>query len=110
MLMQTTKANPTIRKGDMVQIIAGREKGKTGKVLRVVRDSNRIVVEKLNVVKRHSRPTQKNPQGGIVEKEAPLSYSNVLLLCPKCNRGVRVARKVEGDKKIRVCKKCGGTL
>lgn len=108
--MQTVKVNPTIRKGDMVQIIAGREKGKTGKVLKVLRDANRIVVEKLNVVKRHTRPSQKNPQGGIVEKEASLAYSNVLLLCPKCNRGVRVARKIEGGKKIRSCKKCSGTL
>src|SRR4051812_47298255 len=108
--MQTMRTNPSIRKGDMVQIIAGREKGKTGKVLRVVRDSNRIVVEKLNLVKRHSRPTQGAPQGGIFEKEAPLSFSNVLLLCPKCNRGVRVSRKVEGNKKVRVCKKCGGTV
>lgn len=110
MAMQTTRANPTIRKGDMVQIMAGREKGKTGKVLKVIRDSNRIVVEKLNLVKRHTRPSQANPQGGIVEKEAALAYANVLLLCPKCNRGVRVARKVQGDKKVRTCKKCDGTL
>jgi large subunit ribosomal protein L24 len=108
--MQTIQGNPVIKKGDMVQIIAGREKGKTGKVLRVVRSNNRIVVEKLNLVKRHTKPTQGNPQGGILEKEGSLSYSNVLLLCPKCNKGVRVARKVEGDKKLRVCKKCGETV
>lgn len=110
MEMQTTSIKPVIKKGDMVQIIAGREKGKTGKVLRVLPDVSRIVVEKLNIVKRHSRPTQKNPQGGIVEKEAALHYSNVLLLCPKCNRGVRVGRKVTGDKKLRVCKQCGEAI
>lgn len=108
--METIKANLAICKGDMVQIIAGKEKGKTGKVLRVFPDGGRIVVEKLNLIKRHTRPTQKNPQGGILEKEAPLSYSNVLLLCAKCNRGVRVSRKTENGKKLRVCKKCGGTI
>lgn len=110
MTNQNILKNPVIRKGDMVQIIAGREKGKTGKVVRVLRDSHRVVVEKLNLIKRHSKPTQKAPQGGIIEKEAPMSYSNVLLLCPKCNTGVRANRKVEGDKKVRVCKKCGGTI
>ena len=104
--MKTTIGNPVIRKGDMIQIIAGREKGKTGKVLKVLRDSNRVIVEKLNLVKRHTKPTQKNPQGGILEKEGSLSYSNVLLLCPKCNRGVRVGRKISGEKKLRICKKC----
>lgn len=108
--MQSELNKPSIRKGDMVQIIGGREKGKTGKVLKVIRDKNRVVVEKLNIFKRHTKPTQKSPQGGIVEKEGSIHYSNVLLLCPKCNTGVRVGRKVEGDKKLRVCKKCGETV
>lgn len=108
--MQTIQIKPLIRKGDMVQISAGKEKGKTGKVLRVLRDQNRIVVEKLNMIKRHTRPSQKNPQGGIVEKEGSLNYSNVLLLCPKCNRGVRAGRKLDGDKKVRICKKCGESI
>lgn len=96
-----------LKKGDMVQIIGGREKGKTGKVLRVLREKNRLFVEKLNMVKRNTRPTQANPQGGILEKEASLHASNVLLLCPKCNKGVRVGRKLVDGKKVRVCKKCG---
>lgn len=105
--MQTVKYVPTtIKKGDMVQIIAGRERGKTGKVARILRLKDRLVVEGLNMVKRHTKPSQKNPQGGIIEKESPLHYSNVLLLCPKCNRGVRVAVSTKGDKKIRSCKKC----
>lgn len=107
--MQTIN-NAAIRKGDTVQIIAGREKGKTGKVLRVLPDCGRIVIEKLNVVKRHTKPNQKSPQGGIVDKEQPLSYSNVLLLCPKCNKGVRTGRKLSGEKKLRICKKCGGEI
>ncbi len=109
--MQTIKFEPTlVKKGDMVQIIAGKEKGKTGKVMRVLRCKSRIIIENLNLVKRHTKPNQKNPQGGIIQKEASLNYSNVLLLCPKCSRGVRVGVKVEGDKKIRVCKKCSGTI
>lgn len=106
--MQTqVSAVPAIKKGDMVQIIAGREKGKTGKVLRVSREDSRILIEKLNLVKRNTKPTQKSPQGGVLEKEAPLHVSNVLLLCPKCNKGVRFGAKINGNKKTRACKKCG---
>lgn len=105
--MHTSVNVPAIKKGDMVQIIAGREKGKTGKVLRVIREESRVLIEKLNLVKRNTKPTQKSPQGGIVEKETPLHVSNVLLLCPKCNKGVRFGAKISGDKKTRACKKCG---
>ena len=108
--MQTIQTAPSIRKGDTVQIITGREKGKTGKILMVQRANNRVVIEKLNLVKRHTKPTQKSPQGGIVEKEGSISYSNVLLLCPKCNRGVRTGVKFQGDKKLRICKKCGESI
>ena len=107
---QTVKSNPSIKKGDMVQVIAGRDKGKTGKVLSVFPDAQRVTLEKMNIVKRNTKPTQKSPQGGIVEKEASLSYSNVLLLCPKCNKGVRTGRKLSGTKKLRICKKCGETI
>ena len=109
----------SIRKNDRIQIVAGREKGKSGKVLRVDPKNNRILVEKLNMVKRHVKPSKKNPQGGILEKEAPIHYSNVLLFCPKCNDGVRHGRKwVDSvskkkkaqSKKIRYCKKCNESL
>jgi len=109
----------SIRTNDQVEVIAGREKGKTGKVVSVDSKSGRVTVEKVNMVKRHVKPSQKNPQGGIVEKELPLNYSNVLLFCPKCNRGVRHGKKsvtvgaAKGDKqdgrnvkKVRVCKRC----
>jgi large subunit ribosomal protein L24 len=97
-----------IRKNDMVQVIAGKEKGKTGKVLKVLTKKNRVVVEKVNFVKRHTRPSGKTRQGGILQKEAPIHISNLLLVCPKCNRGVRMGKRVlEDGKKGLVCKKCG---
>ncbi len=95
-----------IKKNDMVKIIAGREKGKTGKVLSVTKEKGRILIEKVNLVKRHQKPDATG-KGGIVEKEAPLQVSNVMLVCSKCNTGVRVGHKVlEDGKKVRVCKKC----
>lgn len=112
----------SIRKNDEVEVISGREKGKVGKVLHVDQKSGRITVEKVNMVKRHMKPSAKQPQGGIVEKELPLHYSNVLLVCPSCKRGVRhgkVAKEMKGAKdggagsesgknlkKVRVCKRC----
>ncbi len=101
----------SLKKNDQVEVIAGREKGKTGKILKVDLKAGRVTVEKTNMVKRHTRPTQQSA-GGIVEKELPLHYSNVLLLCPKCNRGVRHGIKLasNNEKKIRVCKRCGESL
>lgn len=107
-MLETTKL--TIRKNDMVQVISGRDKGKTGKVLSVDAKNAKVVVEKLNLVKRHVRPTQDSPQGGVMEKEAPIHYSNVLLFCAKCDKGVRHGIQVVESKgkqsKVRVCKKC----
>lgn len=95
-----------VRKKDVVQVMSGKEKGKTGKILRVSQKHGRVVIEKLNLVKRHSKPTGKDA-GGIVEKEAPLYASNVLLFCDKCGRGVRTVRKaLENGKKVRFCTKC----
>jgi len=95
-----------IKKNDMVKVIAGREKGKTGKVLSVTKEKGRVLIEKVNLVKRHQKPDATG-KGGIVEKEAPLRVSNVMLVCSKCNTGVRVGHKVlEDGKKVRVCKKC----
>ncbi len=95
-----------LKKGDMVKVIAGREKDKTGKILKTIADKDRVVVEKVNIVKRHRKPDAKG-KGGIVEKEAPLHVSNVMYLCGKCNAGVRVGHKILDDgKKARVCSKC----
>lgn len=100
-----------VKKDDMVKIIAGKEKGKTGKVLRVFPAKSRVVVEGLNVIKRHTRPSQINPEGGIVEKEAPLSISNVMLVCGSCSEPARTGmRKLEDGSKARYCKKCDASV
>ena len=95
-----------IKRGDTVVVTTGREKKKTGKVLGVIEGGKRVLVEKLNIVKKNSKPTQASPHGGIIEKEAPLAISNVMLFCTHCNKGVRTGTKVIKDKKIRFCKKC----
>ncbi len=107
--MQTIKYK--IKKNDQIMIIKGKEKGKTGKVIKVDLLKGRVLIEKLNMVKRHAKPSQKHKQGGIIEKEAPLAVSNVMLICDKCKGPVRVGRKVLDDgKKVRYCKKCGEVL
>ena len=100
-----------IRKNDTVQVITGKFKGKTGRVSVVLASEGRAWVEKLNMVKRHQRPTQKLPQGGIVEKEAPFRLSNLLIFCAKCAKGVRAGVKMAKDgQKKRICRKCGESL
>jgi len=97
-----------VKKDDQVIVIAGKEKGKTGKILRVITKKERVLVEKVNFVKRHTRPSSQTRQGGILEKEAPIHASNVMIICTKCNLPVRVGRKLlEDGKKVRYCKKCG---
>jgi large subunit ribosomal protein L24 len=97
-----------VKKGDTVEVIAGRQRGKRGKVLKVVPKHGRLIVEGVNVVKRHSKPTQKLPQGGIVEKEAPVYSSRVMLVCPRCGKASRVGHGYLADgAKVRVCKRCG---
>ncbi len=96
-----------IRKEDTVYVIAGREKGKKGRVLLVDKEKKRVLVERVNVIKKHMKPNKKYAQGGIIEKEAPISLSNVMLLCPKCSKPARIGSTLlEGGKKHRVCKKC----
>lgn len=99
-----------IRKGDTVIVKAGRERNKTGKIIGVIEGGKRVLIEKLNIVKKNSKPTQASPQGGIVEKEAPIAYSNVMLFCTHCNKGVRTGAKFIKDKKVRYCKKCEKTI
>lgn len=96
-----------VRKGDTVYILTGKDAGKRGKVLQALPSRRKVVVEGVNVVKRHSRPTKALPQGGIVEKEAPIDSSNVMLVCTKCNKPTRVAKKLVDDKYYRACKRCG---
>lgn len=97
-----------IKKNDTVMVIAGKEKGKSGKVLRILTKKDRAIVEKLNMVKRHMRPGAHSRQGGIVEKEAPIHISNLMLICSKCTDPTRVGYKILDDgRKARFCKKCG---
>ncbi|HON58721.1 MAG TPA: 50S ribosomal protein L24 [Smithella sp.] len=99
-----------LKKGDTVKVLSGKDKGKTGKILRVIPEKDRVIVEKINLIKKHKRPDQK-VKGGILEKEAPLHVSKVGLLCNKCNKAVRVRSKVMDDgKKVRVCSKCNDVI
>lgn len=103
--MAATKIH--VKKDDMVMVIAGKEKGKTGRVLNVFADKGRVTVENLNVVKRHTRPTQANPEGGIVEKEGALAISNLMIVCAACSKPARTGIRVLDDgTKARFCKKC----
>ncbi|WP_020676886.1 50S ribosomal protein L24 [Geopsychrobacter electrodiphilus] len=96
-----------VKKGDMVKVISGKEKSKTGKVLLLFPTKGRLVVEGLNVIKRHTRPTQLRPEGGIVEKEAAINISNVMLICPSCSEASRTGmRAIEDGSRVRYCKKC----
>ena len=97
-----------LKKGDVVVVTKGKDKGKTGKILMILPEKNRVIVEKINFVKEFIRPDRsKNIQGGIMEKEAPLSAANVMIFCSDCGRGVRVRKKVlEDGSHIRVCNKC----
>ena len=99
-----------IQRNDQVEVIAGSDRGKRGRVLRVLPDENRILVEHVRMIKKNVRPNpQRNIKGGIAEQEAPIHLSNVALVCPSCGP-TRVGHKFEGDTKVRVCKKCGQTL
>ncbi len=92
-------------------VLAGKDRGKKGKVLRVLPEKQRVIVEGVNVVKRHQRPTRQVMQGGIIEKEAPVHLSNVMLVCPRCNTPTRTARRIlESGRKVRACKRCGEVI
>ncbi len=95
-----------VKKGDTVEVVQGKEAGKRGKVLRVLAAEERVVVERVNFIKRHVRPSKKTPQGGVIEREASMHISNVKLVCPSCSQAVRVGVRMEGEEKIRYCKKC----
>ncbi len=97
-----------IKKNDTVLVVSGDEKGKKGRVLSFEPEKNRLVVEGLNIIKKHMKPSKKYSQGGIIEKEAPLDRSNVMLVCPKCGKPTRIGNSIlENGKKIRSCKQCG---
>lgn len=97
----------TIRKGDRVKVIAGKDKGKEGKVLRSMPEKERVVVENVHMIKKHTRPSQKNTQGGIIEMEGTIHVSNVMLVCPNCSQPTRTSRRRDDGVRVRVCKACG---
>jgi large subunit ribosomal protein L24 len=108
--MATATAKFDIRRNDTVKIISGRDKGKQGRVLRVIPDKGRVLVEHVSMTKKHVRPNpQKNIKGGIADQEMPVAISNVMLVCPQCGP-TRVGHQLQGEKNVRVCKKCGSTL
>ncbi len=100
----------TIKTGDSVLVITGKDKGKQGKVLEVLPESNRVVVDGVNVVKRHQKPRSQQDKGGIISKVAPIDASNVMVVCPSCGKPSRVAHSEVNGKKVRVCKKCKTSL
>ena len=97
----------SIKKNDTIVVLSGKEKNKRGRVLSVYPLKEQVLVEKVNVIKRHMKPSKKYAQGGIIEREAPLHISNIMLLCPKCNKPTRVGNTMlQTGKKVRVCRKC----
>ena len=99
-----------IRKGDTVEVLAGKDKGKRGEVVRVNLKKEAVIVSGVNIVKKAMKKRSQQDQGGIAEVEAPLNISNVGIVCKKCGKPVRIGYKIDGDKKVRVCRKCGDIL
>ena len=101
-----------IRRNDNVVVITGKDRGKRGRVLKVVPEKNRLVVEGVNIIKRHTKPNpQRQIKGGVVEREAALHASNVQIVCPECGKPTRLGKKILGDgRKVRVCRKCEGVV
>ena len=101
----------SIRKDDTVVVLSGKDKGKQGKVLKTEPKSGKVIVEKVNMVSRHTKPRRQGEEGGILQKEAPIYACKVMRVCPKCNKPTRSAHKVLADgKKVRICKKCGAEI
>ncbi|MEA4854361.1 MAG: 50S ribosomal protein L24 [Christensenella sp.] len=99
-----------VKKGDTAVVISGKDKGKEAKVLRVFPKEDRVILEKVNVLTKHKKPKNQTTPGGIIKQEGPISASNVMVVCPKCNKATRVGHEMKDGKKIRVCKKCGAAL
>ena len=100
-----------IRKGDRVRVIAGKDKGKEGLVSRALPDADKVIVEGVNLAKRHQKPSRGNPQGGIIDKDMPIHISNVAIICGSCGKPSRIGQRFEPDgTKVRTCRKCGSDL
>ena len=99
-----------VKKGDTVVVLSGKDKGKQGKVISAFPKNAKVIVEDVNKVKRHTKPSVKSPQGGIIQKEMPLDVCKVQVICPACNKPTRIAHKIVDGKNSRVCKKCGEVI
>ncbi len=100
-----------IKKGDRVEVLTGKDRGKRGEVMRAMPDQGKVIVDGVNVAKKHQRPTKATMQGGIIDKDMPIPVANVAIVCPACGKRTRVGFKIDGDgTKVRVCKKCGGEM
>jgi len=100
-----------LKKNDQVEVIAGKDKGRVGKILKVLPESSKAIVERVNIIKRHTKPKEMNQQGQIIEKEAAIHVSNLQLICPECTKTGRVGKKILDDgTKVRICKSCGGAI
>lgn len=106
--MSLNKMN--IKKGDTVVVLSGKDKGKQGKIVQSLPKKGKVVIEGVNKVKRHTKPNQKAPQGGIIVKEAPMNACKAMLVCPACGKPTRIAKKEVNGKRVRVCKKCGEVI
>lgn len=109
MALVSTQHKFKIKHDDNVEVIAGKDKGKRGRVLKILRDKNRVLVEGANIIKKTQKRRSQQDMGGIIEIEAPLHASNVMIVCKKCGP-TRIGYKIEGEKKVRVCRKCGDAL
>ena len=99
-----------IKKGDTVKVLSGNDKGKTGEVLEIIPKSEKIIIKDVNIKKKHVKPRRQGEEGGIIPKEFPIHASKVSVVCPKCGKATRIGFEVDGDKKVRVCKKCGAKI
>lgn len=99
-----------LKKTDKVMVMAGRDKGKTGEITRIIPTDGQVVVEGVNVIKKHQKPTQKQPRGGIIEITKPVPAGKVALVCPNCKKPTRVGYEVKGEHKERICRKCKGVI
>jgi len=105
------QGHANLRVNDKVEVIAGKDKGRVGKILRIEKDNNRLIVERINLIKKHQKATEATQSGQIIEKEAGLHISNVMLVCPECSETVRIGKKLlEDGTKVRMCKKCKATI
>lgn len=109
MELRARRVKAPVKKGDLVEVVHGKDKGKRGKVLSVLPQDGKVIVEGINMVKKHTRPTRENPQGGIIERENPVWLSSVRLVCSRCGEKTRIKRVKMPDSRfrVRVCKKCG---